>query len=58
MRKRGQSVLEYAILVTVVAAALIAMQQYVYRSMNSKLKDVQDELSDQYGRNQYNPGGD
>ena len=55
MRKRGQSILEYAILITVVAAALIAMQQYVYRSMNSKLKDVQDELSDQYNRNQYNP---
>lgn len=37
-------------LVVVIAGALMAMQQYVYRAMNARLKDVQEELSSQYAR--------
>lgn len=38
--------LEYGVLVAVVAAAFIAMFQYVYRGMNARLKQVQDEVSE------------
>ena len=47
MRKRAQSILEYAVLISVVSIALMAMQQYVYRAMNAKLKEVQDEVYEQ-----------
>lgn len=43
--RRGQNVLEYAVLISVLAAALFAMTTYVTRSMNAKLKHVEDELN-------------
>lgn len=44
--KRAQSFLEYTMLIMVIAAALIAMQQYLQRSMNARLKQVQQELDE------------
>ena len=44
--KRGQSFLEYAMLIMVISAALIAMFQYMQRSVNSRLKQVQLELNE------------
>lgn len=44
MRKKAQSVLEYAVLVAVVATAFIAMTQYVNRAINARLKQVQEEI--------------
>lgn len=45
MRKnKAQSIVEYTVLVAVVSAALIAMSTYVYRAMNARLKQVQDEI--------------
>ena len=46
MNRKAQSVLEYGILVAVVAAAFIAMSQYVNRAINARLKQVQEEVSD------------
>ena len=41
-RGRGQSTAEYAIVFGVVLAALVAMQVYVKRGVNARLKDVSD----------------
>ncbi len=43
-RKTAQSVLEYALLFSLVSAALLAMTTYIQRSMNAKLKVIQEEL--------------
>ena len=44
--KRGQNFMEYTMLVVVISAALIAMFQYIQRSMNARLKQVQQELNE------------
>lgn len=43
--RRGQSVLEYTMLIVIVAAALMAMTTYVMRSMNARLINAEDELN-------------
>lgn len=40
----AQSILEYALLFGVISMALIAMSVYVQRSMNARLKTVQQEF--------------
>ncbi len=42
---RAQSVIEYTMLIIIVAAALTAMTTYITRSMNARLKQAQDELN-------------
>ena len=44
-RRAGQSVLEYATFIAVVAAALIAMSTYVRRSIQAQLKLVEDRIN-------------
>lgn len=44
--KRAQNFLEYTMLIMVIAAALIAMRQYMQRSINARLKQVQEELNE------------
>jgi Flp pilus assembly pilin Flp len=44
--KRAQSFLEYTMLIMVIAAALLAMRQYIQRSINARLKQVQEELNE------------
>ena len=44
--KRAQSFLEYTMLIIVISAALIAMQAYMQRSINARLKQVQVELNE------------
>lgn len=44
--KRGQSFLEYALLIVTIAAALMAMTQYIHRAVNVRLKQAQEELSE------------
>ncbi len=41
----GQSTAEYAILISVVIAALVGMQVYVRRGLNARWKDVSDSAS-------------
>jgi len=43
--KKGQSVIEYTILLLLIAAALTVMSTYVMRAMNARLKQTQDELN-------------
>ncbi|TBR16577.1 hypothetical protein EPO66_04495 [bacterium] len=45
---RGQSTLEYAIIITVVIGALLAMQIYMKRGLEGKLKDASDNIGSQY----------
>jgi len=44
--RKAQSFIEYTMLILVIAAALIAMQQYMQRSINARLKQVQQELNE------------
>lgn len=50
MRRRGQSVTEYVVVISVVAAAVIGMQIFVKRGLQAKQKDVTDHYT--------NAGGD
>lgn len=42
---KAQSIIEYTMLIIIVAAALMAMTTYITRSMNARLKQAQDELN-------------
>ncbi len=48
LNKKGQGTLEYAIIIAVVVAALIAMQVYIKRGLQGKLKQSSDEIGEQY----------
>lgn len=50
LRRRiaGQTTAEYAIVFGVVVAALVAMQVYVKRGLNARLKDGSDSASDSF----------
>ena len=43
MKKHGQSILEYAILIAIVSAAFIAMAMYVRRAVQGKLYKIEDQ---------------
>ena len=48
IKKRGQSTLEYAILVVVVIMALVAIQAYLKRGMQGRMRDSADQIGDQF----------
>lgn len=50
---RGQSAVEYAVVIAVVAAALLGMSVYAKRALSGKWRQVGDAFG--YGR-QYEPG--
>jgi hypothetical protein len=52
--RRGQSVLEYTILLIIIIAAFIAMQIYIKRGFQGRWKSAVDELGDQYDPNKTN----
>ena len=41
----GQSTLEYAVFIAVVAAALISMNVYIRRSIQANLKSLEDQIN-------------
>lgn len=45
MKKRGQSIIEYAILILAVAAAFMAMNTYVNRAVNARLHEISQETN-------------
>jgi len=47
-RKKGQSTLEYAILIVIILGALIAIQQYIKRGVQGRMKSATDDVGDQY----------
>jgi uncharacterized protein (UPF0333 family) len=48
LRARGQSTLEYVILIGFVVAALIAMGVYMKRGIQGKLRESTDQVGEQY----------
>ncbi len=44
MRNKAQSILEYVIIVGVIAAAVVAMQTYFKRSVNARLEEIKQEF--------------
>jgi uncharacterized protein (UPF0333 family) len=47
-KKKAQSTLEYAILIGVLVAALIAMQVYLKRGYQGKLREGADQMGEQF----------
>jgi Flp pilus assembly pilin Flp len=45
--RKGQSIIEYALLVAIVAAAVAAMSVYARRAVNANLKVVEDRVNSQ-----------
>mgnify|MGYP001766201596 CR=1 FL=1 len=43
--RKGQSILEYAMLVSIIVAALMAMNVYVQRSVQANLKMIEDRVN-------------
>jgi len=48
LHKKGQSTLEYAVIIAVVVAALIAMQTYVKRGLQGRLRQASDDIGEQF----------
>ena len=48
IKNRGQSTLEYAILVVVVIVALIGIQAYLKRGISGRMRDSADQIGDQF----------
>lgn len=48
MDRKGQSILEYSVLIIVVIAALIATGNYIKRSIQGRWKSAVDDFGDQY----------
>ena len=40
--QRGQNLIEYAIVVTVIASAMLAMSTYVFRAVQATQQDIQE----------------
>jgi len=47
-QKRGQSTLEYAVLIVIIIGALLTLQVYMKRAVGSNLKKNADDIGDQY----------
>ncbi len=48
MKRKGQSTLEYAVIIAVVVGALVAMQHYMKRGVEGKLRESTDNIGEQY----------
>ena len=48
LNKRGQSTLEYGVVIAVIVAGLIAMQTYVKRGFQGRLRQASDDLGEQF----------
>jgi len=45
--RKAQSIIEYAILIMVVAAAVMAMRLYVQRAVQANLKVIEDSINEE-----------
>ncbi len=48
LNKRAQSTLEYAVVIAIVVAALIAMQVYIKRGLQGRWKQAADDVGQQF----------
>ncbi len=51
-KKRGQSTLEFTVLIIIIIGALLSIQVYIKRAVQGSLKSAADDVSQQ----QYSPG--
>jgi Flp pilus assembly pilin Flp len=49
-QKIGQTTFEYAILITIIVAAIITMHTYMRRAVQGRLKDVEVDLNQEIER--------
>ena len=47
-QRRGQSTLEYAVLIVVIIGALLTLQVYIKRGVQGRLRSAADDIGDQY----------
>jgi hypothetical protein len=47
-KKRGQSTIEYAVLIVIIIGALLSIQVYIKRSIQGRLKSAADDIGDQF----------
>lgn len=47
-KKKGQSTLEYAILIIIIIGALLSIQVYIKRGIQGRLKSATDDIGDQF----------
>lgn len=45
MKTKAQSAIEYAVLITVIVLAVVAMNAYVMRSVNANLKSTEEQTN-------------
>lgn len=48
LKSKGQSTLEYAVLIVVIIAALIAMQVYLKRGVQGRMRESSDQIGEQF----------
>ena len=48
LRHKGQSTLEYAVIIAVVVGALLVMQIYMKRGMQGRMREAADDLGSQF----------
>lgn len=53
LNRKGQSTLEYAIVVAVIVAGLLAMQFYIKRGWEGKLRNAADNMGEQFDPGAY-----
>ena len=46
--KKGQSTLEYAVLIIIIIGALLSIQIYIKRGVQGRLKQATDDIGDQF----------
>jgi len=46
INRRAQNMLEYAVMAIVVVTALVSMSTYIQRSINARLRQIQEELNE------------
>ena len=47
-RQKGQSTLEYAVLIIIIIGALLSIQVYIKRGIQGRLKSATDDIGDQF----------
>lgn len=47
-KRKGQSTLEYAILIIIIIGALLSIQIYIKRGIQGRLKQAADDIGDQF----------
>jgi len=55
-RRDGQALMEYAVLIDLVVAALVGMQVYTKRGIQAGIKEAADQIGDQQGGMKYESG--